>query len=299
MNISDLHRRVIGSAPKQQLLLDEFPNAAAAYSLRLLSSSYTGNCIEVRRSSDNALQNIGFVNGVLDTASLLSFVGAGDGFVRTWYDQSGNNRNAVNTTPDQQPKVVNSNVLITENSKVTASFDGTNDNLEITNFQTDNYTNISVLSVQKATRVSGVNSIFVKYLTTNNNRSFLFSIRDNNLSINVSQTGATPVPRVDSSGENVNDFQLSALTFRGSESPFINKIDYWKNSLNTLKVLVFSSGDVTSLPNTNANFFIGASDTGLNLNFEGNISEIVFYETSQFNNIPNMHILSNQYYNIF
>jgi hypothetical protein len=298
MNIGDLQKRVLVEKPAIPLLLDEFPNAAAAYSLRLLRTAYTGNCIEVRRSSDNALQNIGFVNGVLDTASLLSFVGAGDGFVRTWYDQSGNNRNAVNTTPDQQPKVVNSNVLITENSKVSASFDGTNDNLEITNFQTDNYTNISVLSVQKATRVSGVNSIFVKYLTTNNNRSFLFSIRDNNLSINATQTGATPVFRVDSSGENVNDFQLSALTFRGSESPFINKIDYWKNSLNTLKVLVFST-EVTSLPNTNANFFIGASDTGLNLNFEGNISEIVFYETSQFNNIPNMHILSNKYYNIF
>jgi hypothetical protein len=93
------------------LLLDEFPNAAAAYSLRLLSSSYTGNCIEVRRSSDDALQNIGFVNGVLDTASLLSFVGAGDGFVSIWYDQSGGDFNLLQTNNDRQPRIVNSGSL--------------------------------------------------------------------------------------------------------------------------------------------------------------------------------------------
>lgn len=57
-------------------LLDTYSGAAAAYSLRRLSSTYTGNLIRVRRSSDNAEQNIGYdSNNVLDTASLLNFVG--------------------------------------------------------------------------------------------------------------------------------------------------------------------------------------------------------------------------------
>jgi hypothetical protein len=117
MRLSDLHRRVLAQE-KFRFLLDDYPNAAAAFSLRKLRSAYTGNCIEVRRSSDNALQNIGFVNNVLDTDSLLSFVGAGDGFVRTWFDQSGNGLNYSNTNVNTtQPRIVNSGVLETDLGK--------------------------------------------------------------------------------------------------------------------------------------------------------------------------------------
>ena len=35
----------------------------AAYSLRQLSTTYTGNAIRVRRALDNTEQNIGFVDG--------------------------------------------------------------------------------------------------------------------------------------------------------------------------------------------------------------------------------------------
>jgi len=66
--------------------------AGAAYSVRLLSNTYAGMCMNVRRGSDNTTSDIGFVNGVLDTATLLTFCGAGNGFVHTWYDQSGNGR---------------------------------------------------------------------------------------------------------------------------------------------------------------------------------------------------------------
>ena len=41
-----------------------------------------GSAVRVRRSSDNSETDIGFtVNGNLDTAALLTFVGAGNGFV--------------------------------------------------------------------------------------------------------------------------------------------------------------------------------------------------------------------------
>ena len=43
------------------LLLDTYPGVIGAYSLRKLSNSYTGAAIEVRRSSDSATQDIGFV----------------------------------------------------------------------------------------------------------------------------------------------------------------------------------------------------------------------------------------------
>lgn len=114
-------------------LLNTYGSAAAAYSVRRLSSTYTGNLIEVRRSSDNTIQDIGYDdNGELDTTSLLSFVGAGNGFVRTWYDQSGNGNDATQTTAANQPQIVSSGTVITENGKPSLSFDGTDDGLTLT-----------------------------------------------------------------------------------------------------------------------------------------------------------------------
>ena len=96
--------------------------AAAAFSTRLLRSAYAGACMNVRRSSDNTAQDIGFVNGVLDTASLLAFVGSGDGFVTTWYDQSGNGSNATQATAVNQPQIVASGVVTTAGSKPALKF---------------------------------------------------------------------------------------------------------------------------------------------------------------------------------
>lgn len=94
------------------LLLDTMATPAVAFSTRKLRTAYSGQCLRVRRSSDNAEQDIGFVAGKLDTASLLSFVGAGDGFVTTWYDQSGNARNATQATALKQLYVVQAGATI-------------------------------------------------------------------------------------------------------------------------------------------------------------------------------------------
>lgn len=87
--------------------LDLFTNADLAFSMRKLRAAYSGNCIRVRRSSDNTEQDIGFAsNGLIDVNTMLSFVGIGNGFVVTWYDQSGNSRNITQTTGSNQPQIV-------------------------------------------------------------------------------------------------------------------------------------------------------------------------------------------------
>ena len=99
-------------------LLDSYSGAAAAYSLRKLKSSYTGSAIRVRRSSDNTELNIGFdSDGNLDTYSLSAFVGSVSGFVTTWYDQSGNSKDVIQTTANRQPHIVDTGVLLTSNGK--------------------------------------------------------------------------------------------------------------------------------------------------------------------------------------
>lgn len=62
-----------GVAPS--LLLDTYPNAAVAYSLRKLRTAYSGSAIRVRRSSDNTEQDIVFSGNDLDTQTMLDFVG--------------------------------------------------------------------------------------------------------------------------------------------------------------------------------------------------------------------------------
>ena len=120
--------------PKAQpLLLDTYSGAAAAYSLRLLRTAYSGNAIRVRRSSDNAEQDFGFSSNVLDTASLLTFCGVGNGFVTTWYDQSGNARNVTQATAILQPRIVVSGALILQNGKPSISdLVGSNIKLSVT-----------------------------------------------------------------------------------------------------------------------------------------------------------------------
>jgi hypothetical protein len=106
-------------------ILDTYPGAEAAYSLRLLSSTYTGDAVRVRRSSDNAEQNFGFVNGELDTTSVASFCSGTDGFITTWYDQSGNGHNATQSTATQQPRLY-SNLLsdfFRDNGKIATYYD--------------------------------------------------------------------------------------------------------------------------------------------------------------------------------
>jgi hypothetical protein len=63
--------------------------------------------------------------GDLDAEALLSFVGSGDGFVPTEYDQSGNGRHATQTDPTQQPRIVSNGAIVTENGRPTLRFDGT------------------------------------------------------------------------------------------------------------------------------------------------------------------------------
>ena len=131
------------TAAPAALLLDTYTGASAAYSLRLLRTAYSGSAIRVRRSSDNAEQDFGFVSNDLDTASLLTFCGVGNGFVTTWYDQSGNANNATNSTAIAQPQIVSSGAMILINGKPSVQFDGSNDQLNLVTAFTADVSNYS------------------------------------------------------------------------------------------------------------------------------------------------------------
>jgi hypothetical protein len=92
-------------------LLNQYPGAAAAYSLRKLSGAVS-NVVRVRRSSDNFEQD--FTAAQVSDGTLESFCGVGDGFVATWYDQSGNGIGQTQSVTSNQPKIVNNGALMTD-----------------------------------------------------------------------------------------------------------------------------------------------------------------------------------------
>ena len=109
---------------KKRLILDQFPGAYAAYSFRKLSTTYNGDCCIVRRASDNATMSIGFIDNKIDINSLLNF-SQGAAYVNTWFDQTGMGRNAIQTSNDLQPRIVNiSGNPVLQNNKISLFFDG-------------------------------------------------------------------------------------------------------------------------------------------------------------------------------
>jgi len=122
-------------------LLDQFPSASVAYSLRKLRAGYTGNCVRVRRSSDNTELDFGFVNNYVDTASISTFCGAGNGFVTIWYDQSGNANN-TNVSTAAIPQIYFSGAFVLRSGKVYIQFPfnaGFNMSSQITRTAVQNY----------------------------------------------------------------------------------------------------------------------------------------------------------------
>jgi hypothetical protein len=120
-------------------LLDKFSGSAVAYSLRKLSNVFTGFGVEARRSGDNTEANVSLpVNAdssitVSSGSSLATtfggFVTEGgnkDAFIDTWYDQSGNARNATQSNSLYQPKIADSGTVNDD-----LDFDGTDDTFSI------------------------------------------------------------------------------------------------------------------------------------------------------------------------
>jgi len=105
--------------------LQTYTGSNAAYSIRQLISTATAS-MQVQRSSDNAVLDIGFqADGMLDTGSLLTFVGAGSGYVKFWYDQTGENHTFWvfnDAIISQWPVIVSSGSLVTTNGKPALRF---------------------------------------------------------------------------------------------------------------------------------------------------------------------------------
>jgi len=257
------------------LLLDLYPNAAAAYSLRKLRTAYAGSAIRVRRSSDNTEQDIGFdVNGNLDTVALLAFCGVGNGFVTTWYDQSGNARNVTQTTAAAQPLIYNNGNINTNNGKPSVYFDGSNDVLALNSF--------TVLSV-----VSNFTVVIATKVITPTNSKFIFNVAlaSTNNRVNLTSDGRYTILSSTTFGKSISISSNSNNLF------FVENIPQ-----NLYKNNVLATGTLSNTGGNDSRFTIGGIFTSTTLNAEIDLQEFIVYPVNQNTNRDNIQNNINTYY---
>jgi hypothetical protein len=254
-----------------------FAIASVAYGLRRLRRLYTGFCIRVKRSSDNAQLDIGFDSqGNLDILALLAFVGTGSGFVTIWYDQSGNGRNATQTTAANQPQIVANGVLQTEGGKPAILFDGVDDYLAAPSPLIDTTHSLFVLFTP--TIENQIGSLFGQWSAGQTGRFFLVANQDSG--------GLTSAGRL-------NPFNSSATGGGGGGGGSGFAADVAISNTPTLITSISSTGseqwklfkngaewDSATITTvfTGVNSAIGSSNgTGSSNPFEGTVSELISF----------------------
>ena len=273
-----LGRQVGTPIPLTGTLLNDYPDAAAAYSLRKLRTAYTGNCIRVRRSSDNTEQNIGFVSNVLDTASLITFVGSGDGFVTTWYDQSGNSNNANQSTAGLQPAIVESGILLTVNSKPNIKFyDAFSHNLRLTSTIV---TGISSYNSFVGKRAASGKALIGLVGDVSSSVQYLFALfTDNNYYLQAKTTQYQVSTATDTT---TNQLLLTGLNNAGTMSIFKNG--------NTIASSALSASYTPSINNIGKYTSVSTNNA---------LQEIVFYNSEQSSNRTGIESNINTFYTIY
>ena len=273
-------------------LLDEYPNAAAAYSVRRLSSTYTGNLIEVRRTvsavtvtadvsfdSNNELSldsEILVTGGSSNATNLGEFVAAagysdpdslGSGqnaFVRTWYDQSGNANNAQQTTTSRQLNIVQSGVINTLNSIACVNTDGIDDGF--------------ICSVPSS-------SVFNSYYALeNNDTQYLYP---NSGGINFGFVGQSG-----NFSASTNLYGTPSFYANGILSPSSNRNEVYLSG-NGYKLIVHENAN-TSLWGGSIELFYYPSFVA-----QIKVQEIIFYNTDQSANRTGIESNINSYYSIY
>ena len=258
------------------LLFDLYP-AEAGFYLHKLRTAYNGNCIRVRRSSDNAETDIGFDGVDLDTSSLMNFVGNGSGYVVRFYNQ-GNlpfSFDLIQNTLSQQYSIVENGVLNTINGK---PFLNTlnRSNMDTTNRIDDVET---VFWTAKIDVLTQVNYIF--YSTSGN----IGGGFQGGTFGSVDGIGAFDNTSVNSiASENLNQ-QMAYLNIRNGNL-YASLNDGSEQNTGSFGINSFSANQVFGRQFSN-------------IYFRGKVTGIIFYQSDQSSNRLAINNIINNYYGIY
>ena len=281
-----------------------YASSFAAYSLRVLNSNlinYKGiKLIRVRRSTDNLEVDV-FANnfGTLGYDSLISevtevtitagekgsslmnnfgeFINGADGFLVTWFDQSGNGIDITQTTAASQPKVYDvNNGIITERSRPAVQFTSANSNNLISG----------------AVSLIGNTCILAVYRTSSNITEYVLHGGGTNpirFGRNIASTGNRDEAFVSAGIAQANTTQKSrvAFAFYSGAASIINL-----NNATTI-----TSGTVGNAVNT-TQLYIGSSASASNY-WTGTIQELIIWNSDISGYSSPVQLKANTYYRAF
>ena len=242
--------------------------------MRLLSSTYSGSAIRVRRADDNDERDIGFRNNELDTSTLETFSLGSDCFITTWYDQSGNT-NATQSTAASQPKIVSSCTTITDNGKPCIYFDGSEDALEFEELILGN-SNWYINAVYDSTRTN-----LEDYLLYGDNGATRIRMYETTARFYISN----------------NSYSYNVGNHRNTQDLFTFEADYSRY------LRVYKNGDekgtaqTINVDNSFKPFSLGQSGNARTI--KGFFQEIVIYNSDQSSNRSGIETNINNFYSIF
>jgi len=257
-------------------LLDTYSGAAAAYSLRLLDSTYTGALVEVYNGSSYA--DIGAnVFGELDTVALAAHCGSNNGFVSKWYDQSGNTNTAAQATTANMPKIYDGTTgVVTENGKPAVQADDTPQSLGFTSTSVGSAFMVYRKTADKvlSTLIGGSSAQQIDGGGTSSSFGKAISVFDGSAGI----SGTT-------AADNSNQY-LASVHLDTSDSVRLNGSQENTGTIGSVNVArIFQRQDL-----------VGDS----RYVFVGRIQEVIIYSTAQIaSDITNIEDNINTFYNIY
>ena len=292
-NINDYYA-IYAGIPVGGLLYD-YPGSSAAYSLRQLTiynNGYKETLVMVRRDSDNAEVDvkadanyeISLNSLTSDNVSLGDWIGSDNGFVTTWYDQSGNGNNAVQATAANQPKIVDAGVLVEENGKPAVKFESAQDLFNAYNVQELS----TIISISSSLDSVIEQSVYNMHLG-DGSRGFSLGY-NRNAPNSIGSTTRDPLFVFYQSGEDLPNLNQKLFTQIGSCASGSAFNNLYINS--TIGSQLYSCRFVGS-----GGIAIGSRDGLFYLN--GTIQEIISYNSDQSSNRTGIETNINNHYNIY
>jgi hypothetical protein len=272
-------------------------DAVVAYSLRRINPNYSGFAIRVRRTGDNAEQDIGFnSDGTLDQTAIVNFVGGNIGHISIWYDQSGNNTHQFRGINDggagfDRGPIILSGVIQTNptNGLPAAYFDGSrsmisNPITNITSLQGEWSTIAVSNSFSSATRV------LISSDTVGVRLGQFLRIANSNIYSTVGfNTAGTAVRDDNSVLRTNNDFNI---LFSYRDTSFV---EIFVNNFSNGKTFV--SGTPASGFNTPIE--LGYRNSIFSTVWQGYLQEVIHYNVTNINRYVDITNSINSYYRIF
>jgi hypothetical protein len=207
---------------------------------------------------------------------------AGNGFVTTWYDQSGNVRNATQSTATNQPQIVSNGSLVLMNNKPSVSF--TTSNMTFT--QIAGVSGLDIFVVSNFTNVTGGGQNWniaspILAETSGSVQDFALGAKSSKMSI---------------WAENNNNIFLQTTATISINTPYI----YNGYGSSTSVGVGFNGGNyVTGTGRRNDLIVRALGKDSTSIQFTGNLSEVIVYTSIQSSNRPSINSEINSFYSIY